>query len=113
MKKSILVILLIVIVFIGYSVFTNQGKEYIGNYSYGADVNTFTDENTKQVYWVIGEDKVLDELKKKVEEIRTETSDPYPELRIKVNGKDKGEATNGLAEEGDRFLEIKKYQIID
>lgn len=113
MKKNIFAVLLIVVMLAGCSALKNQKKEYVGNYSYGADVNTFTDENTKQVYWVIGEEKVLNELKEKVEKIRTETSNPYPELRIKAVAEDKGEAANGLAEEGDRAIEIREYQVLE
>ena len=113
MKKSLIVILLIVIVFVVQLVLRSQEREYIGDYTYGADAETFVDINTKQLYWVIGEDSLLDNLHKKIEEMRKETSEPYPLLRIKVNGKDKGEAVNGLAEEGDRVLEIKKYEILE
>lgn len=37
----------------------------------------------------------------------------YPEVKIKIQGIDKGKATNGLAEAGERVSKVLKYEILE
>ena len=37
---------------------------------------------------------------------------PYPEIKVKIKGIDKGRATNGLAQDNDKVMEVKEYEII-
>ena len=110
MKKIILGVIFSLVMISCSSLMT---KEYNGTYTQGSDVNIFKDESTGQVYWLTGDRKALDDLREKMEELREKENNPFPSVKIKIVGKDKGEATNGLAQEGDRFLEVKSYEIED
>lgn len=112
MKQKTITILIFILAIIGYFLFLNKEKEYIGVYQYGADIETFTD-STGQVYWVHGEEKILESLHNIIDEIRNKEANPYPELKLKVKGIDRGKATNEFAEDKDKVLEIKEYKILN
>lgn len=47
-----------------------------------------------------------------MENLILERKESYPKEKLKIKGIDEGEATNGLAEPGDRKLKVLEYQII-
>lgn len=108
MSKKLIVLLAIVIIFVGCT--NSKIKEYTGTYTYGHELEIFTDEKTGQEYWIYdGESDKLNKYMSRL--IQSENS--YPEVKIKIRGIDKGKATNGLAEEEDRVLKVLKYEILE
>lgn len=83
----------------------SQEKIYEGVYTHGFEVEIFKDTKTNQDYWVTGNPEILDILTAKIKEVKEE-EEPYPQINITVKGIDKGKATNGLANESDKVLEI-------
>ncbi|MGL4687683.1 MAG: hypothetical protein ACRCVS_03235 [Fusobacteriaceae bacterium] len=85
-------------------------KEYIGKYTYGHEVEVFTDEKTGVDYWIYGN---IDSLNTYMAKLMTEKKIPYVEVRVKIRGIDKGKADNGLAAENDKQMKVEKYSIIE
>ena len=88
---------------------TNKVKEYNGKYTYGHEVEIFTDEKTGQDYWLDGN---VEELNNYMQKLMIDKNLQYPEVKIKIQGEDKGKATNGLAEDTDKVLEVKKWELV-
>lgn len=110
MRKIFLGIILGIMV-IGCS--NREIKEYRGTYTYGPEIRVFQDENTKVEYWLYGESKKIEELNNHMEEVMKKEKLPYPKVQIEISGIDRGEATNGFAEPGDRKIELLDYKIIE
>lgn len=98
---------LLVLIFVGCNQLNT--KEYIGKYTYGHEVEIFTDKKTEQVYWLYGNTETLNQYMKDLMSIE---NTPYPEVKIKIKGIDRGKATNGLAQDNDKAMEVKEYLII-
>lgn len=108
MNKKLMMLLSITIIFVACS--NSKIKEYTGTYTYGHELEIFTDDKTGQEYWIYdGESDKLNKYMSKL--IQEENS--YPEVKIKIQGIDKGKATNGLAEARDRVLKVLKYEILE
>lgn len=95
------------LIFVGCS--NLNTKEYTGRYIYGHEVEIFTDEKTGQDYWLYGNIKTLNQHMKG---LLASKNTPYLEIKVKIKGIDKGRATNGLAQENDKVMEVKEYEII-
>ncbi|MGL6153801.1 MAG: hypothetical protein ACRC0W_01530 [Cetobacterium sp.] len=87
-----------------------QEKEYEGTYTEGFEVEIFTDVDTGQNYWLTGKKKVLEPLYDKMKKLKATAEESYPEINVKFKGIDRGKATNGLAEENDRLLEVTEIE---
>ena len=108
MNKKLIILLSILTTFVACT--NSKIKEYTGTYTYGHELEIFTDDKTGQDYWIYdGESDKLNEYMSGL--IQGENS--YPEVKIKIRGIDKGKATNGLAEDGDRILKVLKYEILE
>lgn len=88
----------------------NKTKEYKGTYTYGFEVEIFTDEKTGQDYWLDGNVEKLNEYMHKLME---EKNIAYPKVSLEIQGEDKGKATNGLAQDEDRVLEVKSWKFVE
>ena len=108
MNKKLIFLLSIVITFLACT--NSEIKEYTGIYTYGHELEIFTGDKTGQGYWIYdGESDQLNRYMSRL--IQDENS--YPEVKIKIQGIDKGKATNGLAQEGDRMLKVLKYEVLE
>lgn len=107
MNKKLIILLSILTTFVACT--NSKIKEYTGTYTYGHELEIFTDETTGQEYWIC--DGASKNLNKYMSGLVQENN-PYPEVKIKIQGIDKGKATNGLAEDGDRVLKVLKYEIL-
>lgn len=105
---KIICVSLLTLIFVGCNHLNT--KEYIGKYTYGHEVEIFTDKKTEQVYWLYGNIETLNQYMKDLMSIE---NTPYPEVKIKIKGIDRGKATNGLAQDNDRTMEVKEYLIIE
>lgn len=85
-------------------------KEYTGRYTYGHEVEIFTDEKTGQDYWLYGNVETLNQYMKK---LRVSKNTPYLEIKLKIKGIDKGKATNRLAQYNDKVMKVKEYTVIE
>lgn len=108
MNKKLTMLLSITIIFVACS--NSKIKEYTGTYTYGHELEIFTDDKTGQEYWIY--DGESDKLNKYMSKLVQEENS-YPEVKIKIQGIDKGKATNDLAEAGDRVLKVLKYEILE
>lgn len=88
-------------------------NEYQGIYTYGHEVRIFQDKKTDQQYWITGDEKLIKNLDEHMENLVIERKENYPKEKLKIKAIDEGEATNGLAEPGDRKLKVLEYQIIE
>ncbi|MGL5122852.1 MAG: hypothetical protein ACRC6K_01615 [Fusobacteriaceae bacterium] len=84
-------------------------KEYIGKYTYGHEVEIFTDEKTGVDYWIYGN---IDTLNTHMSKLVTKNNLPYVEVKVKIQGIEKGKAENELATENDKQMEVKEYSIV-
>lgn len=108
MNKKLIILLSILTTFVACT--NSKIKEYTGTYTYGHELEIFTDDKTGQDYWIYdGESDKLNEYMSGL--IQGENS--YTEVKIKIQGIDKGKVTNGLAEDGDRVLKVLKYEILE
>ncbi len=98
---------LLTLIFIGCN--NLSPKEYTGYYIYGHETEIFTNEKTGQDYWIYGNTEMLNQHMK---ELATSKKTSYPEVKVKILGIEKGKATNGLAQDSDKIMEVKKYEII-
>ena len=108
MNKKLMMLLSITIIFVACS--NSKIKEYTGTYTYGHELEIFTDDKTGQEYWIY--DGESDKLNKYMSKL-VQDKNSYPEVKIKIQGIDKGKATNGLAENEDRMLKVLKYEILE
>lgn len=97
----------LILIFVGCS--NLNTKECTGQYTYGHEVEIFTNEKTGQDYWLYGNTKTLNQHMKG---LLASKNTPYPEIKVKIKGIDKGRATNGLAQDDDKVMEVKEYEII-
>lgn len=88
-------------------------KEYEGVYTYGHEVRIFQDIKNKENYWLYSDNNTLKNLNKIMRERIEEKGVNYPEVRLLIKGIDEGEATNSLAEPGDRRLKVIEYKILE
>lgn len=88
-------------------------KEYEGVYTYGHEIRIFEDSKSGKEYWITGNEKIIKNLDEHMENLILERKESYPKEKLKIKGIDEGEATNGLAEPGDRKLKVLEYQIIE
>lgn len=88
-------------------------KEYEGVYTYGHEIRIFEDSKSGKEYWITGNEKIIKNLNKHMENLILERKENYSKEKLKIKGIDEGEATNGLAEPGDRKLKVLEYQIIE
>lgn len=88
-------------------------KEYEGVYIYGHEVRIFQDIKNKENYWLYSDNNTLESLNKMMIERIGEKGVNYPEIRLLIKGIDEGEATNGLAEPGDRRLKVIEYKVLE
>ncbi|WP_448819995.1 hypothetical protein [Cetobacterium sp.] len=107
MNKKIVILLSTITLFTACS--SLKSREYVGTYTYGHEVEIFTDEKTGQEYWINGKSNELNQYMSKL----VQEGMPYPKVKIKIRGIDKGKAKNELAEKDDRVLEILKYEILN
>lgn len=108
MNKKLIILLSIIITFLACS--SSEIKEYTGTYTFGHELEIFTDDKTGQEYWIYdGESDKLNRYMSRL--VQDENS--YPEVKIKIQGIDKDKASNGLAQEGDRVLKVLKYEILE
>ena len=110
MNKKLIILLSIVITFLACS--SSEIKEYTGTYTFGHELEIFTDDKTGQEYWIYdGESDQLNRYMSRL--IQDENSYPEVKIKIQIQGIDKGKATNGLAQEGDRMLKVLKYEVLE
>lgn len=95
-----------------YGCSSSKIKEYEGVYTYGHEIRIFEDSKSGKEYWITGNEKIIKNLNKHMENLILERKGSYPKEKLKIKGIDEGEATNGLAEPGDRKLKVLEYQTI-
>ena len=108
MNKKLIALLSLAVAFTACN--NSKIKEYTGTYTYGHELEVFTDDKTGQEYWIY--DGESDKLNKYMSKL-VQDKNSYPEVKIKIQGIDKGKATNGLAENEDRMLKVLKYEILE
>ena len=57
-----------------------------GRFYWGHEVRSFQPCGSKKAYWVLGEDKVLEPLRKRSEKLRERHGKPYPPIYIEAMG---------------------------
>lgn len=107
-NQKLIILLSTLLIFAGCT--SSKVKEYTGMYTYGHEVEIFTDDKTGQEYWIY--DGESDKLNRHMNELLIKGETPYSEVKVKIKGIDKGKATNGLAKDEDRVLKVLKYDII-
>lgn len=80
-------------------------KKLSGSYIYGHEVNTFKPCAQNKVYWVLGDDKMLNTLKK---HYNTFSSKPYSRVYVEILAEFKDKGSDGYAMDYDGQVLVKK-----
>lgn len=80
-----------------------------GHYIYGHEVNSFQPCGRTAEFWVVGADKLLEELKAQYRQL---TSKRYEEVYVEFNGTVEGKADDGFATDYDGLIHIEDLILI-
>lgn len=114
--KPILASSLCLLIFVfSCSVYTNPSIaggsateiDHSGFYIYGHEANTFQPCGSTKVYWVIGDDTMVDELRRRYEEIAIQL---YEEVYVSLTGEFRPKATDGFAADYDGLFFTAKIK---
>ena len=82
-----------------------------GVYFYGHETESFYPCRSDKAYWVVGSQRALRTLRRKVDQLRT-SEQPYPPLFVQVVGRNEGKdiTSGGFAEEYDAVFRVDRVQ---
>ncbi|SQD80723.1 hypothetical protein [Moritella yayanosii] len=80
-----------------------------GHYTYGHEVNSFRPCRTKQDFWVIGSNDILELMAKKYSALATK---PYDEVFVEITGDVESKASDGFAMDYDGQIRVTKLVLM-
>lgn len=86
-----------------------EQKPWRGVYSEGFEVSSFTPCGGGKDFWLDAKHpKVMDDVEKAINKMRSERGDMYPKVFIEFYGVDEGKANDGFAEDYDAVVSVEK-----
>ncbi len=83
-----------------------------GHYSWGHEVETFQPCESKQSFWVTGDDALLQPLRDRAAELSRAKGQPYQPIYIEASGVAEGKATDGFAADHDGVYRLEAVHAV-
>lgn len=92
---------------------TTNTSQLRGHYTWGHEVRTFSPCGSKQTFWVVGNEALLEPLEDKSAALAQARGKPYQPIYVEVSAVAQGKATDGFAADYHGVYRFTSVQVVN